>query len=29
VYFQFGRKANLFQNSAFKTLFFDAIRWAS
>lgn len=29
VYFQFGHKADLFQNSAFKTLFLNAIRWAS
>jgi len=29
VYFQFGHKADLFQNSAFKTMFFNAIRWAS
>ena len=28
VYFQFGHKADLFQNSAFKTLFLNAIRWA-
>ena len=29
VYFHFGHKADLFQNSAFKTLFLNAIRWAS
>jgi hypothetical protein len=29
VYFQFGHKADLFQNSAFTTLFWNAIRWAS
>jgi type 1 glutamine amidotransferase len=29
VYFQFGHKADLFQNSAFKTLFLNAIHWAS
>jgi type 1 glutamine amidotransferase len=29
VYFQFGHKAELFQNRAFKTLFLNAIRWAS
>ena len=28
-YFQFGHKADLFPNSAFKTLFLNAIRWAS
>ena len=27
--FQFGHKADLFQNSAFKALFLNAIRWAS
>ena len=26
---QFGHKADLFQNSAFKTMFLNAIRWAS
>jgi type 1 glutamine amidotransferase len=29
VYFQFGHKADLFQNGVFKTLFLNAIRWAS
>jgi type 1 glutamine amidotransferase len=29
VYFQFGHKPDLFQNSSFKTLFLNAIRWAS
>jgi hypothetical protein len=29
VYFQFGHKPDLFQSSAFKTLFLNAIRWAS
>jgi type 1 glutamine amidotransferase len=29
VYFQFGHQGDLFQNSAFKTLFLNAIRWAS
>ena len=29
VYFQFGHKADLFQNSAFTTMFLNAIRWAS
>jgi len=29
VYFQFGHKADLFENSSFKTLFLNAIRWAS
>ena len=29
VYFQFGHKADLFQNSTFDTLFLNAIRWAS
>jgi uncharacterized protein len=29
VYFQFGHKPDLFQNSAFKMLFLNAIRWAS
>jgi len=28
VYFQFGHKPDLFQSSAFKTLFLNAIRWA-
>ena len=28
-YFQFGHKADLFQNDAFTTLFLNAIRWAS
>ena len=29
VYFQFGHKPDLFKNSAFTTLFLNAIRWAS
>jgi hypothetical protein len=29
VYFQFGHKPDLFQSSAFTTLFLNAIRWAS
>jgi type 1 glutamine amidotransferase len=29
MYFQFGHKADLFQNSGFKMLFLNAIRWAS
>ncbi|HTH01862.1 MAG TPA: ThuA domain-containing protein [Vicinamibacterales bacterium] len=29
VYFQFGHKPDLFQNSAFTTMFLNAIRWAS
>ena len=29
VYFQFGHKADLFQNRAFDMLFLNAIRWAS
>ena len=29
VYFQFGHKADLLQSSPFKTLFLNAIRWAS
>jgi uncharacterized protein len=29
VYFQFGHKPDLFQSSAFKTLFLNAVRWAS
>ena len=29
VYFQFGHKPDLFQNGAFRTLFLNAIRWAS
>jgi type 1 glutamine amidotransferase len=29
MYFQFGHKADLFQNSGSKMLFLNAIRWAS